>query len=237
MHGTVDGQRPASTGEYGAAEPADPLLPSFEAGAVTSISRQVLYEGYFSLEARTLTHRRHEGGCTPPLRREVFLLGEAVVVLPWDPLRDRVLLIDQFRIAPWAQGDAQPWMLETIAGRIDPNETPETTAVREAAEEAGLIIDPARLIAGPHHYPSPGAVAEYLYMFVAPTDLPDGIAGFGGLASEAEDIRSHVVDRAELTARARAGRLPNGPLALLALWLEAEAEALRARLVAAGQGG
>lgn len=228
--------------QAGASRPADtaagdPLLPSADPAAVTTLSRETLHKGYFTVEAWTVTHRRHDGGRTPPARRELFVMGEAVVVLPWDPVRDRVLLIDQFRVAPWARGDAQPWMLETIAGRLDAGDTPEGTAVREAAEEAGLTIDPAGLIAGPHHYPSPGAAGEYLWMFVAPTDLPDGIDGLGGLASEVEDIRSHLVPRAELTARARAGRLPNGPLAMLALWLEVEAEGLRARVAAGGQGG
>lgn len=216
---------------------SDPLLPDLSAQDVTLIDRETLHRGYFRTEAWTLTHARHDGGRTPSVRRELLAMGEAVVVLPWDPARDRVLLIDQFRVAPYARGDEQPWMLETIAGRLDGDDTPQATAVREAAEEAGLAIDPARLIAGPHHYPSPGGVGEYLWMFVAPVDLPDGIEGLAGLASEAEDIRSHLLPRAELTARARAGRLPNGPLALLALWLEVEAADLRARLAASGQGG
>ena len=31
-----------------------------------------------------------------------------MVVLPWDPVRDRVLLVDQFRAGPAARGDGQP---------------------------------------------------------------------------------------------------------------------------------
>lgn len=205
---------------------AGPLIPG-DPQAVTLHARHLPHFGYFSVEAWTVSHRRHDGGRTPPVTREVFVMGDAVIVLPWDPVRDRVLVVDQFRIGPAARGEAQAWVLEPIAGRIDPGETPESTAIREAAEEAGLPLDPARLHAGPHHYPSPGAVSEYLYAYVAETDLPDGCAGIGGLASEAEDIRGHLLPRAELTAMAREGRLASGPLTLLTLWLDAEAPRLR----------
>lgn len=204
-------------------------LPPADAAALTLHDRHPAYFSYFSVEAWTLSHRRHDGGQTPPVTREVFVMGDAVIVLPWDPVRDRVMVVTQFRIGPAARGEAQAWVPEPIAGRIDPGETPESTALREAAEEAGLTLDASRLHPGPHHYPSPGAVSEYLYAFVAEADLPDGCAGIGGLASEAEDIRAHLLPRAELAALARAGRLASGPLTLLALWLDAEAPRLLAR--------
>lgn len=203
-------------------------LPPPGADALTLHAREAAHFGYFSVEAWEMSHRRHDGGQTPRVTREVFVTGDAVIVLPWDPVRDRVMVVDQFRIGPAARGEAQAWVPEPIAGRIDPGETPEATAIREAMEEAGLALDPARLHPGPHHYPSPGAVSEYLYAYVAEADLPDGCAGIGGLASEVEDIRAHLLPRAELAAMARAGRLASGPLTLLALWLDAEAPRLLA---------
>lgn len=186
------------------------------------------YGDYFSVESHVLQQRRHRGDWSPELRRAVFVSGDATVVLPWDPIRDRVLLIDQFRAGPVARGDAQPWLYETIAGRVDAGETPEQAARREAIEEAGLTI--SRLIAAPHHYPSPGMLAEYLYLYVGIADLPEDAAGMGGLASEDEDIRSHIIPRADLTRMALAGELRNGPLLSLALWLELSAARLRAGL-------
>ncbi|MDS9467488.1 NUDIX domain-containing protein [Paracoccus sp. MBLB3053] len=186
------------------------------------------YSGYFSVEMLTLRQRRHRGDWSPDLLRAVFVSGDATVVLPWDPRRDRVLLIDQFRPGPAARGDAQPWLYETIAGRVDAGETPGQAAIREGVEEAGLSIQ--HLIEGPHHYPSPGAMAEFLYLYVGIAELPDEVAGFGGLDIEDEDIRSHVVPRSELTRMAQAGELRNGPLLTLALWLELSAERLRKEL-------
>lgn len=189
------------------------------------------YANYFSVEELTLRHRRHRGDWTPEVLRAIFVSGDATVVLPWDPVRDTVLLIDQFRAAPAARGDLQPWFYETVAGRVDPGETPETAALREALEEAGLPL--RQLIPGPHNYSSPGVLAEFLYLYVGIADLPDEAAGFGGLEAEEEDIRSHLVSRAELTRMAMAGEIRNGPLLSLALWLELAQGQIREKL--AGQ--
>ncbi|WP_104490912.1 NUDIX domain-containing protein [Paracoccus denitrificans] len=186
---------------------------------------------YFSVEAIRLSQHRNDGGWTEPLARAVFVSGDATVVLPWDPVRDRVMLIDQMRAGPLARGDAQPWLYETVAGRVDAGETPEQAARREAVEETGIAL--SQLFPAPHNYPSPGAVAEYLYLYVGIADLPDDSAGLGGLATEDEDIRSHLVPRAELTRMALAGEIRNGPLLNLALWLELRHHEIRREL---GQG-
>ena len=101
--------------------------------------------------------------------------------------------------------------------------------LREAVEEAGITID--TLIPAPHHYPTPGIAAEYIYAYVGIADLPDGCAGIGGLAEEGEDIRGILMDRAELTRAALSGRIVNGPLLILALWLDRGAADLRAEHV------
>ncbi|WP_295049221.1 NUDIX domain-containing protein [uncultured Paracoccus sp.] len=195
---------------------------------VQMIARDEAFAGYFAVQVCHLRHRTHAGGMTPALRREVFVSGDAVVVLPWDPLRDRVLLIEQFRMAPMLRRDPQPWLLEPVAGRVDAGETVEDAARREAQEEADLTL--TRLFPAINHYPSPGALGEYLYLFVGIADLPDGIEGVHGLEAEAEDIRGHLIPRAELTRMTLGGQVANGPLAMIALWLEVRHRALRAEL-------
>jgi len=184
------------------------------------------YSAYFAVEERDLRYRRYDGTMSALVNRAAFISGDAAILLPYDPVRDRVLLIEQFRVGPHARGDANPWLLETIAGRIDGGETPEGAARREAREEAGL--DLADLIEGPRYYPSPAAKAEYLYSFVGIADLPDTAAGLGGLQTEAEDIRSHVVSFERLMALVASGEVDNAPLLILAYWLAAERPRLRA---------
>lgn len=183
------------------------------------------FRGFFAVEEADLRHRRFAGGMTGPIRREVFVATDAVTVLPYDPARDRVLLVEQFRAGPLARGEARPWLIEAVAGRIDPGETPEEAARREAAEEAGIAL--GALIAVADYYPSPGAVTEYLYSYVALADLPEGTGGLHGLESEGEDIRTHVIAFGEAMRWLAEGRLANAPLILSLLWLARERDRLR----------
>ena len=206
------------------------VVAARDPGAVQLIEQHKRFQGYFAVQEIRLTHDLHEGGRTAPMKREGFLMGDAVVLLPWDPVRDRVMVIEQFRVAPYLRGDPQPWLLEPIAGRVDAGESVETAILREAQEEAALTI--TRLHPCFNYYPSPGAAGEFLYQFIGIADLPDDITGIHGLDTEAEDIRSHLLDRAHLSALVDQGQISNGPLATLSLWLDARADRLRAELAA-----
>ena len=194
-------------------------------GDVTVEKRHYPYANFFSVEEYDLSYRRFDGTMSATVNRATFISGDAVTVLPYDPVRDRVLLIEQFRAGPFARGDANPWQLEAIAGRIDPGETAEDAARREAVEEAGLELGTLLPVAG--YYPTPGAKAEFLYSFLALCDLPDGCAGVFGMASEAEDIRGHLVPFDALMALVASGEASNAPLVLTALWLQHERGRLR----------
>ena len=186
---------------------------------------EAAHAGFFGLDVLHLRHRRFDGGTSPWLTREVFVAGDAVTVLPYDPVRDRVLVIEQLRMGPLGRGDPLPWQLEAIAGRIDPGETPEDAARREAAEEAGLVLGALEKVA--EYYPTPGAVTEYLYSYVAMADLPDGVAGVFGAAEEAEDIKGHLLSFDRLVEVMAAGEIGNAPLLLTVLWLQRERARLR----------
>jgi nudix-type nucleoside diphosphatase (YffH/AdpP family) len=183
------------------------------------------YANFFALEEYDLTYRRFDGSRSPVINRAVFVSGDAVTVLPFDPVRDCVLLIEQFRAGPMGRGDPQPWLLEAIAGRIDAGETPEQAARREAVEEAGLNLGALEFVAG--YYPSPGAKSEYIYSYVALTDLPDGIEGVFGVEGEAEDIRGHLIGFEALMSLIASGEVNNAPLMLTAFWLQRERVRLR----------
>ncbi len=183
------------------------------------------YANFFSVEEAELRFRRFDGSMTPVVTRASFIATDAVTVLPYDPRRERVMVIEQFRPGPWSRGDANPWSLEPIAGRIDGGESPEIAARREAGEEAGLAL--SRLVPIGQYYPSPGAVTEYIYSYLGIAELPDTASGLGGAPSETEDIRAHVIPVARLMELLSSGEARNGPLVLSALWLMREREALR----------
>ena len=201
------------------------LRRTMHSGDVVVEKRSYPYAHFFSVEEYDLRFRQFDGTMSPVINRAAFISGDAVTVLPYDPVRDRVLLIEQFRAGPFARGDANPWQLEAIAGRIDPGEAPEDAARREAAEEAGLALGALLPVAG--YYPTPGAKAEFLYSYVALCDLPDGVAGVFGVADEAEDIRGHLVSFDQLMDLVTSGEASNAPLVLTALWLQRERGRLR----------
>ncbi|MGI3171591.1 gamma-glutamylcyclotransferase [Pseudooceanicola sp. C21-150M6] len=194
-------------------------------GTVRLDRRDAAHEGYFRTEVLTLQHPRFGGGYSDPIQREVFVAADAAIVLPYDPVRDRILLVEQFRMGPYGRGAAYPWMLEPVAGRIDPGETPQDCARREAVEEAGLVL--TDLIEVGSGYPSPGCVTEYHYIFVALCDLPDRTQELHGMDDEAEDIRTHVLDWAQAEDLLSRGEADNLPLVLALLWLSRERSRLR----------
>ncbi|KCV81790.1 ADP-ribose pyrophosphatase [Actibacterium atlanticum] len=193
---------------------------------VEVIRHRQAYAHFFSVEEYELRHRKFDGSISAPLDRAVFVSTDAVTVLPYDPVRDRVLLIEQFRMGPFGRGDQQCWSLEAIAGRIEPGEPTEETARREAMEEAGLEIGEMRRIGS--YYASPGAKSEYIFSYLALCDLPDSAAGLGGLLSEGEDIRAHVISYDHAMALLQSGEVENSPLMVSLQWLALHREELRA---------
>ena len=194
-------------------------------GDVQVARKTTPYARFFAVEEYDLRFRRFDGTLSAQVNRAVFISGDAVTVLPYDPVRDVVLLIEQFRPGPFARGDTQPWSLEAIAGRIDAGETPEQAARREAVEEAGLVLGAMEYVGG--YYPTPGAKAEFLYSYVALTDLPEGIEGVFGVAGEAEDIRGHRLPFEDFEHLLASGEVNNAPLLLTGIWLQRERARLR----------
>jgi ADP-ribose pyrophosphatase len=76
-------------------------------------------------------------------KRDVILGGKVIALLPVDIVRDEIVLIRQFRL-PAHLGTGKGEMIEIVAGRVDPGETPKQAAARECKEELGVA--PAKLL-------------------------------------------------------------------------------------------
>jgi ADP-ribose pyrophosphatase len=194
-------------------------------GKVEVIDRRMAYSHYYAMEEIHLSYEKFSGAMSQKIERAVFVGGDASIVLPYDPVRDCVMLIEQIRMGPLARGDNSVWQLEPIAGGIDPGETPEDAARREAIEEAGLTLLSLEKIA--EVYASPGNATEFFYVYLGLADLPNVITGLGGLASEHEDIRSHVMPFDEFIHLVDAFGATNAPLVMAANWLARHRDRLR----------
>jgi nudix-type nucleoside diphosphatase (YffH/AdpP family) len=185
--------------------------------AVETVAHRHPYSKFFTLEEFSVRHRLFDGSMSDLQERAVFRVADAVTVLPYDPVRDRILLIEQIRLGVFAHGDAHPWLLEPVAGMIDAGETPEDAAHRETREEAGLALGDLHFVG--RYYPSPGGISQVLVSYVAIADLPDDITGVGGHDAEGEDILSHLVDWDTACAMLAGGDMANAPLIVSFQWL------------------
>lgn len=186
------------------------------------LERKICYQGFFRMDRYLIRHGLFEGGMSPPLSRELFERGHSVAVLPYDATRDEVVLVEQFRIGA-LEAPSGPWLFELVAGMLDPGETPEAVARREAREEADAELHEMRPIC--EYLVSPGGTSERVHLFCARVDT-SGLGGVHGLDSEDEDIKVHVVPFEAAMGMLRDGVI-NSAMPIIALqWLALNRDAL-----------
>lgn len=176
------------------------------------------YRGFFRLEKYRLRHELFAGGWSSEMIRECLERGHAVAVLLYDPERDQLVLLEQFRVG--ALGfPGGPWLLEIVAGIIDhPGETTQDVARRETVEEAGCeLLDLAPIL---QYLVSPGGTSESISLFCGRVDASAVTPGVRGVAAEHEDIRVHVVSRAEALELLHSGRINSAAPIIALQWLE-----------------
>jgi nudix-type nucleoside diphosphatase (YffH/AdpP family) len=173
---------------------------------------------FFRFERLEVDHRRFDGGRAEGLPREVMVGADATLVLPYDEGRDRILLVEQFRTGPARRGDPQPWLLEPVAGLVDAGESPEQAARREAEEEANLRL--GELIPMFEGYASPGNATDHYYAYLALCDLPEDHPAAGGLESEQEDLKLHVLPFKQAIRLVETREANAMPTISMLLWLD-----------------
>ncbi|MGD2053385.1 MAG: NUDIX domain-containing protein [Gammaproteobacteria bacterium] len=192
------------------------------------INKKALYRGFFKLTGYELKHDLFEGGESPVLTRELLDRGHAVAVLPYDPVRDEIVLIEQFRIGA-GNDPAGPWLIEIIAGLQEQDESEEEVIHREAQEEAGCEI--SNLIPVHHYYSSPGSSNEQIHIYFARTDTTE-LGGVHGIDDEGEDIRVHIVNSEQAFKWLDQGRIDSA-LPIIALqWFKLNRDAIRKQWLA-----
>ncbi|EGT3573919.1 ADP-ribose diphosphatase [Citrobacter sp. ANG330] len=189
---------------------------TFAKNDVEIIARETLYRGFFSLDLYRFRHRLFNGEMSQEVRREIFERGHAAVLLPFDPERDEVVLIEQVRIAAYDTSET-PWLLELVAGMIEDGETVEDVARREAMEEAGIVVKRTKPVLS--YLASPGGTSERSSIMVGEVDATTA-NGIHGLADENEDIRVHVVSREQAYRWVEEGKIDNAASVIALQWLQ-----------------
>ncbi|WP_417440021.1 NUDIX domain-containing protein [Idiomarina abyssalis] len=175
-----------------------------------------LYQGFLSVYRYSLQHRLFSGDWSPVIDRELMERGHAVVVIPYDPVTDELVVVEQFRVGA-LEDENGPWLFEFVAGMFDADESAEEVATRELEEEAGLTAK--RLIYATSYYSSPGGTDEKLTIYIAEVDSKSA-ADFGGLPEEDEDIRVHVIPRDKVIAMLEREEINNAASVIGLQWLQ-----------------
>ncbi|HDY7788529.1 TPA: ADP-ribose diphosphatase [Vibrio vulnificus] len=182
---------------------------------VEVLSKEPLFQGFFKMIKYRFRHKLFAGGWSNVIEREMFERGHAAAMLPYDPIRDQVVLIEQIRVG--ALEHQHPWQLEIVAGMIDRDESADDVVRREAREEAGLEV--GQLVSVVSYYPSAGGCSEKLDVFIGEVDASKA-HGIHGLDYEDEDIRVHVMTREQAYDLVKQGKIENGASIIALQWLE-----------------
>ena len=187
------------------------------------VHHEIIFQGYFRMEKFDLQHEKYAGGSTGTFQREIFERGSAVAVIPYDPVTDQVVLIEQFRAGAIGSMD-RPWLKEIVAGIIEPGESQQQVAERETLEESGCTIQRLEKIS--QYYVSPGGTTEQCALYCAQVDS-SGAGGIFGLEHEFEDILVEVVSLDQADAWVRDGTINSAASIIGVQWLMLNRERLR----------
>jgi GDP-mannose pyrophosphatase NudK len=189
-------------------------LPSMR-DKVRMISSELLSDNWGAVTKHTFDLERQDGTWQRQIR-ETYDRGHGAAVLLYDPGRRTIVLTRQFRFPAWFNGDADPWIIEAPAGKLD-GDDPLTCARREAEEETGYRVRDLTLVGSP--YMSPGSVTERIYLYVGRYDEADRISDGGGLEHEGEDIETLELSFDEAMAMLERGEIADGKTMILLQYL------------------
>lgn len=178
------------------------------------LSEETVFKGFFEMKRYHVQYKLFSGELSEVVGREIFERGHAVAVLPYDPNTQEFVLIEQFRLGAMATSDS-PWLIEVIAGMIEPGEDPDEVCHRESLEEAGIKLTCLQKVMS--YLSSPGGTTERLHIYMAKTDSSIA-SGIHGLDYESEDIMVHRVAESDAKAWLENGKIDNAAAIIALQW-------------------
>ena len=176
------------------------------------LGKKIIHNGFFKMNEITLKYQKYDGKWSNEIKRELFGGAQVSAVLPYDPLKKEIILIQQFRPGTISK-NFDNYLNEIVAGIIDPGEKPETTAKRECMEETGCKVK--KLIPIQGYFPAPGSSESFYHLFLAEIETFVG-QRILGLKTENEDILVKRYKISEIKKMLQNKQILNG-LTLIAL--------------------
>lgn len=183
------------------------------------ISSELLSDNWGEVKKHTFELQRRDGTWQRQVR-ETYDRGHGAAVLLYNRDKRTIILTRQFRFPAFFNGDANPWLVEAPAGKLD-GDDPLTCAKKEAEEETGYRVHHLTLVAAP--YMSPGSVTERLYLYVGEYNASERVSAGGGLEAEGEDIETLELPFGEAMAMLERGDIVDGKTIILLQYLALKA--------------
>ncbi len=190
--------------------------------------RRRVHDGFLKVEDVDFEFTRYDGTSSGKQTHQVCVHGDAAAVLAYDRTLDKLVLVEQFRVATVRHGTpGEGWITEIPAGRVEPHENARETARRELAEETGYDLtlppkdDPAMPARFEHiatMHASPGWTSERIHIFFAEVEEKDRTGPGGGNAKEGEDIHLRLVSPEQVFAEIDQGSYRDPKLLVAAQW-------------------
>ncbi len=181
------------------------------------LDEESILDAYFKMNRYRLRHTSFNGGWCGEIVRERIERLAAVSVLLFDPQRDEMVFVEQFRVGLMGTIDP-PWSLETVSGFCDQtHERPEEVARREVREETGCDVKALTHIG--EFFVSPGMSVEQINLYCGWVDANEA-DGVHGLDHEGEEMRVVKMSRAQAVSE-MFGRLNSTSVLIGLQWLEA----------------
>jgi len=178
------------------------------------IKDKILSDNYFVLRNITYDLTRKNGEVIRH-KREVYDRGNGATILLYNREKQTVVLIRQFRVATWVNGNPDGRLLETCAGLLD-NDEPEVCIRKEAIEETGFAVGEVKKLF--ELYMSPGGVTEIVYFFIA--EYSDAQRANAGGGVEDEDIDVMEIPFAQALEMVKTGEIQDGKALILLQYLQ-----------------
>jgi nudix-type nucleoside diphosphatase (YffH/AdpP family) len=176
--------------------------------------KRLIFDDTYKISESEIRFQRYDGQMSAPIRRLVFERGDAAGAILFNRDRQKVLLIEQFRYPTYENGPG--WILEVVAGMVDPGEKPEETICREIEEEIGYRVQDVMPIAS--FYVSPGGTSERIFLYYAEVEDSDRVAVGGGIHNE--DIRLVEYSKREFAEALASGRFQDSKTLIAVQWLQ-----------------
>jgi nudix-type nucleoside diphosphatase (YffH/AdpP family) len=182
---------------------------------VKIIEKKLLSDNWYKLNKVVFDYQTKSGEWQRQ-SREAYDRGNGAVILLYNLAQKTVILIRQFRLPTYLNGNTSGMLIEACAGLLD-HEDPESCIKRETEEETGYQIKEVKKIF--EAYMSPGSVTEILYFFVAEYSKEMQVNEGGGHHAEQENIDVLEISFAEALKMIETGEIKDGKTIMLLQYL------------------